>query len=306
MPILSFIFFIIDIVKSFLSKLKRDATSAYAAQSAFFVILSAFPFCMLLLTLLQYIPLQEINFIQIASKILPETIAPFVTDILTEVYESSSFALTSVTALVTLWSGSKGFLALINGMNSVYSIPETRNYFYLRFLSIIYTLVFAIMLIISLFLLVFGNSIGFWLTQTFPPLKRWVLLVISIRVIVILGILLFFFLAIFLIVPNRRSHVLLELPGALVTSIGWVGFSFLYSFYIDHMGNFSRTYGSLTAIVLSMIWIYVCMYLMFIGAEINSYLFRFVLKKKFMKLKHFPPSFDAKHVNHIFKKKDRS
>lgn len=286
MRILAFIFFISDIIKRFLNKLKEDAISAYAAQAAFFVILSAFPFCMLLLTLIQFIPLQEIDLVNIASKILPETVSPFVINILSEVYDSSSFALTSATAVATMWSGSKGFLALIRGINAVYGIPETRNYFHLRLVSVIYTLVFAIMLVTSLGLLVFGNSIAIWLTQAFPLLKDWVLLIISVRVIAILGILLLFFLGIFLVVPNRKSHILLELPGALLTSVGWVGFSFLYSFYIDHMGNFSRTYGSLAAIVLSMVWLYVCMYLMFIGAEINCNLFHFILKMKLTKIEN--------------------
>lgn len=286
MRILAFIFFISDIIKRFLNKLKEDAISAYAAQAAFFVILSAFPFCMFLLTLIQFIPLQEIDLVNIASKILPDTVSPFVINILSEVYDSSSFALTSATAAATMWSGSKGFLALIRGINAVYGIPETRNYFHLRLVSVIYTLIFAMMLVTSLGLLVFGNSIAIWLTQTFPLLKEWVLLIISVRVIAILGILLLFFLGIFLVVPNRKSHILLELPGALLTSVGWVGFSFLYSFYIDHMGNFSRTYGSLAAIVLSMVWLYVCMYLMFIGAEINYNLFHFILKMKLTKIEN--------------------
>lgn len=282
---LSFVFYISDLIKKINSKLREDAISAYASQVAFSVIISAFPFCMLLLTLLQYIPLQENDLFGMMNRILPDTIYPFVMGILSEVYTSNSFALTSVTAFVTLWSGSKGFLALLRGINAVYGIEETRNYFHLRFLAAIYTLIFAIMLVISLLLLVFGNSIAVWLTHVFPLLRGLVVIVISVRVIALLSVLLLFFLALFLFVPNRKSHVLLELPGALLTALGWIGFSFLYSFYIDNIGNFSRTYGSLTAIVLSMVWLYTCMYMMFIGAELNSILFQVVLKKEMTDIK---------------------
>ena len=79
-----------------------------------------------------------------------------------------------------------------------------------------------------------------------------------------------FFWGLYLLIPNRKSdRAGAELPGAILSAAGWLGFSYLYSFYIDRMSNYSAMYGSLTAIVLCMIWLYACMYIMFIGAELN-------------------------------------
>ena len=124
----------------------------------------------------------------------------------------------------------------------------------------------------TLLLLAFGNSISHAINNYFPALQDATLLVISIRASSAMCILILFFLYMYVVIPNHKSNVLAELPGAIASAAGWIGFSYLYSFYIDHMGNFSNTYGSLTAIVLLMLWIYFCMYMLLIGGEINVFI----------------------------------
>lgn len=118
----------------------------------------------------------------------------------------------------------------------------------------------------------FGNSLYVWIQHRVPALGEVALLIISIRTIVGLCILILFFLLLYIVIPDRKSSLMEELPGAVLTSLGWMVFSYLYSFYIENMGNYSKMYGSLTAIVLLMLWLYACMYMMFIGGEINVYL----------------------------------
>jgi membrane protein len=87
-----------------------------------------------------------------------------------------------------------------------------------------------------------------------------------------MGILTLFFLLLYLVIPNRKSKLLAELPGAVTTAGGWIGVSYLFSFYIDHRSGNSFAYGSLTTLALAMLWLYFCMYLLFVGAEINVFL----------------------------------
>ena len=78
----------------------------------------------------------------IFNQALPTGINSMVISIIDEIYRSSlSITLISVTAITTLWSAGKGFLAIIRGLNSVYEIKESRNYFFLRITATIYTLV---------------------------------------------------------------------------------------------------------------------------------------------------------------------
>lgn len=263
---------IIALIRSFSTKVKEDNINAFSAQAAFLIMLSFFPFIMFLLTLLQYLPFSQETMLNFCLNLFPEAINGVITVLVTELYASSSGTLLSITVVTAVWMAGKGFLALVQGLNSVYNIKENRNYFRLRIVAMLYTVVFAIIMVILLTLFVFGNQLILWLTNNFPITKDFGLLMLSIRTIVVLTILVLFFLAMYLFIPNRNSRLLAELPGAIVSAAGWVGFSLLYSFYIDNMSNMAATYGSLTAIVLCMLWLYACMFITFIGAEINSVL----------------------------------
>lgn len=257
-------------IKAFLKKLREDTISAFAAQTAFFVILSFLPFLIFLLTLLKFLPIRAEALLAGVHSLFPPAIHDFIGLLLQEVLHKTSGALLSISVVTALWSASRGVLVIIQGMNAVYGNKETRNYFVLRLLSVGYTLIFAVVLLLTLLLLVFGNQIYLYIQSKVPGLEHAAFLIISLRTVLFFLCLAGFFFGIYLFVPNRKSpHIATELPGALLSAAGWLGFSYLYSFYIDHMSNFSAMYGSLTAIVLCMIWLYACMYIMFIGAEFN-------------------------------------
>lgn len=233
-------------IRKFLAQLRDDFISAFAAQAAFFIILSFIPFIMFLFTLLNFFPLTAGSLTRLPAGILSGTAA--------------------------LWSASRGTLALIRGLNAVYKYKETRNYFLIRAISMIYTFCFAALLIAALVLLVFGNRLYDWIMSQFPMLKELAFLILSLRSLGTVIILTLFFLLLYLVVPNRKSRFLRELPGAMLSACGWMGFSYLFSFYIDHRQSTSFAYGSLTTLAFSMLWLYFCMYILFVGAEINVFL----------------------------------
>jgi membrane protein len=76
-------------------------------------------------------------------------------------------------------------------------------------------------------------------------------------------------------VPNRKSKLRYELPGAVFSTIVWMVYSWAFSFYISNYANYSVTYGSLATIVIFILWLYVTMNIVFIGAEINVVLRKF-------------------------------
>ena len=77
------------------------------------------------------------------------------------------------------------------------------------------------------------------------------------------------------ITPNRVTFTS-QLPGAITATIGWLGFSYLYSFYVDHISNYSSIYGAMTTIALLMVWLYACMYILFFGGWLNETVRRFL------------------------------
>lgn len=272
MGIMTILISLYKIIRAFLHKIRDDYVSAFSAQAAFYVLISFFPFIMFLLTLLQYLPITEQTVLSLLIKIFPTSVSPLVVNIVTEVFDKASGTVISITAISALWSSSKGILSIIKGLNAVYGIRESRGYIKVRFLATVYTLVFAIMILVSLIILVFGNQLYLWIETKIPLLANLALIIISIRTFVGLLILTIFFLLIYTKIPNRKTVFYKELPGAIVSAAGWMGFSYLYSYYIDNMGNYAYMYGSLTAIVLFMLWFYFCMYILFIGGEINNVL----------------------------------
>ncbi len=249
------------------TKIRDDNVAAFSAQAAFFIFVSFFPFLMLLLGIIQYLPIDRGTMLSIFTEIFPTAINSIFVSVIVKSNPSST--LISITAITTLWSAAKGFLAIMKGLNAVYDINETRQYFLLRAISAFYTLMFAIMLIATMILFVFGNRLYLWIEQKIPGLTATALIIISLRTIVGLTVLVIFFLIIYIVIPNKKAKIMSVLPGAMLCAGGWMGFSYAFSYYIDNFSNYSSMYGSLTAIVLFMLWMYFCMYLLFIGAEFN-------------------------------------
>lgn len=258
---------IIGTVKAFLDKCKRDKINAYAAQSAFFIILSMIPFLMVFSSLLRYTSVTEGMILEIIRRVMPDYIAPFMISLIDEVY-SRSMGLISITAVVAIWSAAKGVQYMTDGLNSVNDLEETRNWFVLRFWAIIYTIVFLVAIVFTLLILVFGNSLQELATKYVPFLVHAVSLLSKLRGLILLGLLILFFAVIFTAIPNRKLSFKSQLPGAVICAVAWYVFSFGLSIYVDYFNGLSM-YGSLTTIALIMLWLYFCMYIMMMSAEIN-------------------------------------
>ncbi len=285
------------LIRLFDRKIQDDHIQAYSAQAAFFIIISFFPFIMLLFTIIKYFPITESSMLELFSLIFPSGVNSMVVSIVTQIYDTTvSGTLIPVTAITTLWSAGKSFLAIMRGLNVVYEIRETRDYFFLRAISALYTLIFAVMVIITMLLFVFGNRLYLWIERQFPVLMDMALVIISLRTIVGLVTLVVFFLLIYVVIPNRKTNIMKELPGALLSAAGWMGFSYAFSYYIDNFSNFSATYGSLTAIVLFMLWMYFLMYILFIGAECNRLLENKLFIHKVKKLYRTSPKDPSKET----------
>lgn len=281
---------ILRLIRAFIKKINNDGISALSAHAAFFVLISFFPFVMFLLTLLSYFPNSSETLPSVNLSFLPSAVSSMIVQAFTELSDRANGTILSVTVVLAIWSASRGILSIMRGLNSIHNIRETRNYIVTRIMATGYTIVFAVLLLVMILIFVFGNQLTLWLVERFPTLGGFALLIISFRTAVGISVLILFFLLIFISLPNRKTSFWCELPGAVLTATGWVGFSFLFSFYVNNFSNYTAIYGSLTAIVLCMLWLYACMYILFIGAEINSILGNPSVRKAALSLLHKQPS----------------
>ena len=262
----------------FANNISKDKLSAFSSEAAVFTIISFFPFLMLFFVILSFTPLTPAFIMRLINDSFPEEIIKLIITVRDQL-TSTSTTVISLTALTALWSASRGFMAIIKGFNVIYGVNSKRNAFMYRIYALLYTLGFAVLLALTLLLLGFGNSIYIGITKHFPIIKDLALLIMGMRLSVLLALLFFFFLLMYMIFPNRKSTLLHELPGAALAAFGWVGFSYGFAFYIDNIANFSYVYGSLTAIVLLLLWVYFCMFILFLGAEVNNYLYNYIHEK---------------------------
>ena len=97
---------------------------------------------------------------------------------------------------------------------------------------------------------------------------------IPLRSLIVLAVLVVFFALIYFVFPHRPMKFFPQLPGAILAAAGWIGFSSAYSLYLEHFCGRSGLYGSLTAVVVTMLWLYFSMCIVFFGAALNALLER--------------------------------
>lgn len=250
-------------------------TGAYAAQAAYFFVLSLIPIILLLLTLVQFTPVTRPDVMEAVTQVFPSSVEGLIVSIVDQVYAQSGSVI-PVTIIVALWSAGKGVLSMTSGLNLIYENTETRNYIYLRFRASFYTVIFILAIVLSLTLSVFGNSISLVVYKHAPVLTKVMDFIIRIRTLLTLVVLTLFWDLVYKYLPNRtnlsKTTMKQQLPGAVFTSCGWLLISFVFSVYLDIFTGFSSMYGSLTTIILIMLWLYFCMYVILLGGELNALL----------------------------------
>ena len=265
--------FIYRQIMGFLDRLKEDHVSAYASQAALFIIMAMFPMLILILNVIRYTPVTEAFLLDTVLTVIPSSFKELAATIIDDLYQTSSGTLLSISIVFTIWSASKGILSLIRGFSNIAHVKENRNYFLLRLIASVYTVLFVIGIVLTLTLMVFGNSLLTLINRHFPIIYDAADFIVTNRILYVPVFMTILFLVIYRLVPNGRKSLLSYLPGALFSSVGWLTFSYIYSYYIDHFANRSYSYGSLAIIVFLMLWLYICMYIIFIGAEINIYFY---------------------------------
>lgn len=259
------------LIERMCDNISNDNISAYSAQSSYYTILSFIPFLILLITLIQYTSIEQQTLFNVISKIIPSSMNEFILGIVKEVY-SKSIGTISISIIFTLWSAGKGLLALIKGLHSVYDIKDknSNSAIYLKLMSIAQTIVFIVLITIGLVALVFGNSLISIIKNHFGALENFTIISRILTEFGLIFITFIIFLCLYKFIPKHKVTFRSQIPGAIFGAISLNVVSFIFSRYLDIFKGFSITYGSLTTLMLVMMWTYSCFYTLFLGAELNQ------------------------------------
>lgn len=279
----------IDSVRNFVgrfepitSKILHDNIFAIAGQSAFFIILSAVPLSMFIVSILQNLHI-PVDFIEMGlSGIFSEQIVDEISEFLTNAY-NNAVGISLITLVITLWSAAQGVHAITNGLNRIYDAYENRNWFFLRIRAMFYTIAFFAIILFSLVIIGLGSTINKWLSPYIKYLPDFVALIYHLRYVLIFLFLVVLFALVYRNFPNisRKQHkeygIKYQLPGAFLCTLSWYVLSLGISIYVDNFNGFS-IYGGLATLAGIMIWLYFCMVCLMICAEIN-YVYHDQIKK---------------------------
>lgn len=260
---------IYSVLCDFTTQMKKENISAFAASTAFFIFLSLLPMLMVLCSMIPYTPMTEDALVMAVTAITPDATDVFVESLIAEVYERS-VGILSVAIVATVWSASKGMLALIRGLNAVNDVEEERNYFVIRLVAFFYTIIILAGTVLSLVIMGLGNQLVEMILFYVPQLQLAATLVNNLRFILVWVVLTMLFALIYAYVPNKKLRLREQIMGASFTAISWSVFSWGFSMYITYF-DLSRIYGSLSIVIVVLLWMYFCMYSVMVGAYINRY-----------------------------------
>ena len=244
----------------------------YSANAAYYILLSVFPALILVVGLLPYIGYSESDLLSSIHGLVPTVLEPVIENILRDMSRNSTGVLLSLTAIVAVWSSSSGVYCIHVGLNAVHRVSESREYFFRRLLCMGYMLLLIAALMLTLLLHGFGQEIADWCQRGTVPILRLFVKLLQIRALILAVLLTALFGAIYCVFPNRKQKFRACLPGAVAAALGWLVFTHLFSFYVRHSNAYSIFYGSLSAIAFGMLWLYVCICILFYGALFNLWL----------------------------------
>lgn len=243
-----------------------------AAYAGYFIVLSIFPALLLVLSSLRFTGLQIGDLLDILQNVMPEALFDMASRLIYNTYRNASGTIAGVSAIIALWSSSKGIYGLLTGLNAVYGVSENRGYLYTRAISVLYAMGFLVVLLLTLVLHVFGIKIINSLRNFDIPVLNYFLDILDLRFFLLMILQSLLFTGMFMVLPNGHNGFIASLPGGFLSAIGWQVFSEIYSVYVTNFSGYSNIFGSVYAIALSMLWLYFCLSILFYGGALNRYI----------------------------------
>ncbi len=264
---------IIDFGKKLYKEVNEDNLSSIACELTYKLLLAIFPFLIFAFAILGFLELDSKIIIDMAGESMPKEAMNIINVFMSEVIDSKSPGILSTSLLLSIISSSSGFLSVINGINKSYGFQDKRNFIVKRLVSILLVFAFVFAMIVSILLLIFGDSIEkLLLSLNLLPENILNAIFGFSSYLFSLLIMLLIVMVIFKLALGNKVNFLSLMPGALVTVLLWVISSKLFNIYVNNFGKYSKVYGSIGSIFVLMLWLNLIAFFLLFGSEINAVL----------------------------------
>lgn len=261
------ILFMIEEIKS---RFKYHNISAHGAQLAYFFLLSLFPFLIFLIAILSLFSISLDGALNILAKVAPREAIVIINDYVRTLLPSRSINVLSISFLAAIWSASRAINALIDSLNSAYEVQESRGFIRKRILAMLFTILVAFAIVLALTIPTMGMDFLLWISK-YIALSNFVIKVwYYSRWLIIIFILFLVLGSLYLSAPDKAIKFSEIIPGTIFAIIGWIAISLGFSCFVNNFQNYALVYGSLTAIIILMIWLYLSGVILIMGGEMNS------------------------------------
>lgn len=241
--------------------------SVYASSMAFFLFLSLLPLFFLLTAFLSFTPISQEEIKGFLQTLIPVKEVEGIKKIVEPGF--SSFWTLGSAILVALWSSGRGMMVLLRGFDRIRKEKKKIGYFCIRLTASIYTGIILLAFLGTLCFGVFGKTVFQFLLEGLVPFSVSILILDKIKSVLVLSMLLFLLCFLYFLTPGQGSSVKEKLPGAFFGTSSWGIFSYAFYLYVEYFHPFEG-YGVLRTVLIFLLWLYICCYIILIGAVINE------------------------------------
>jgi len=263
---------LVAIGKQFSQRIEETDVFGLAAQLAYFLLLSLFPFLLFLLTLVGYLPINQDMVMELIASLAPQQMVDIINDNIYQLLNRQDGGLLSFGIIGTLWAASNGINALTRAFNKANSIEKDRTFLLGRLISIVLTVAMVAVIVIAFLLPIYGRMIGVYILTFFGLSDDFLAVWDTMRWVVSSVIVFIVLLALYTLAPNIRLKIRNVVWGALFSTVFWQLTSLGFSYYVNTIGNYDTMYGSLGAVIVMMIWFYISGIIIITGGVLNAFI----------------------------------
>ncbi|MDQ6680250.1 MAG: YihY/virulence factor BrkB family protein, partial [Pseudomonadota bacterium] len=219
-----------------------------------------------------YLPIANVDqaIMDLLRQALPASAASMFAGVVHHVAREQRGGLLSFGLLAALWATSTGMYAIMQQLNITYDVGEGRGFLRARLVAIALSLLFVVLVLGGFSLIVLGGQIQNWLGSRFGFSGALLAFFIVFRWMIILAGLLLAFALIYYLAPNVEQKFKFITAGSLVGVAVLLVASLAFSWYTQSFGNYDATYGSVGAVIVLMLWLYLAGLAILFGSEINA------------------------------------
>jgi membrane protein len=253
-------------------RVSEDDIATPAAAMAYYFFFSMFPMLLFILALASMFPVDGLEqwILAALARYLPSEAYALIEGIVQSLLGTPRSGLLSIGAVLTLWTASSAFGAVFVGLNRAYRAQEYRPWWRLRLEAMGLTIGLSTLMIIAFVLGPFGGQLVILVTSLLGPIAgtvaavlRWAITVTAVMLVVA---------AIYYVGPAIKRDWQWIRPGSVLFTLGFAATSGAFSFYVENFGAYDKTYGSLGAVIILLLWMYILALFLLLGGELNAFL----------------------------------